>query len=188
MEVLAEIVGPDELRTASILDFGCGTGHLLTWLRRTHRYEGSYTGYDIAGAMIQAARALHASDPGASFERRDIGTEGVGGDFDLVLVSGTFNNVVSDNWRFLTDHLRILFPHARRGLSFNCLSSYVDYTTEGLAHRRPEDVFSFVKAELTPRVALRHDYHVKDDVIPFEFTVYAYASEHDPVADRGTAP
>jgi hypothetical protein len=47
-------------------------------------------------------------------------------------------------------------------------------------------VFAFCKQELSPRVTLRHDYHVKDGVIPFEFTTYVYRSDLAPVPPLGS--
>lgn len=38
----------------------------------------------------------------------------------------------------------------------------------------PGRAFKFVKQEITPFVVLRHDYEVKEGVIPFEFIIYAY--------------
>lgn len=185
-QVLAEVVPPEVLRQASVLDFGCGTGHLLTWLRRAHGYEGRYTGYDISPEMIEAARAVHEGDAQATFEHRDVLREGIDGRFDLVLVSGTFNNAVTDAWGFVTDLLRPLAAASDVALAFNALSTYVDYTTDGLTHLCPEDVFRFCKEELSPRVSLRHDYQIKDGVIPFEFTVYVHASDLAPVARLGS--
>lgn len=181
MAILTEVVGADELRTASILDFGCGTGHLLTWLEREHGYTGRYTGYDIAPQMVEAARAQHPAHPTATFECRDILHEGIDGAFDLVVVSGTFNNRLPDNWRFLTDLLAVLYPAATRALAFNCLSTYVEYATDDLAHQQPEAVFAHCKAQLSPLVTLRHDYLVRDGVMPYEFTTYVYRGPFDPV-------
>lgn len=189
LAVLVEALSPEALRTASILDFGCGNGHLLRWLRTTRGWEGAYTGYDISAAMVDAARDLHRDDPDARFERRDILSEGIDGRFDLVLVSGTFNNALPDNWSFTTRLLRPLFEHADVALAFNAISTYVDYTTEGLAHHEPEALFRWCKTELSPRVALRHDYEVKPGVIGFEFSIYVYRTPVAPVPSvPGVAP
>jgi hypothetical protein len=62
----------------------------------------------------------------------------------------------------------------RLGLAFNMMSAYVDYQDPGLFYEYPENVFGFLKKEITPYVALRNDYEVKPGVVPFDFTVYAY--------------
>lgn len=49
----------------SVLDIGCGTGHLADEVRE---YGGKYVGIDRSAAMIRRARALH---PGADFQKAD---------------------------------------------------------------------------------------------------------------------
>ncbi len=176
LRVLAEIVREPD---ASVLDFGCGTGHLCEVLRRDAGFRGRYTGYDLSGESLALARARHA---GAHFEQRDIFRDGVGHHFDYAIISGVFNNRVTDNWAFLTGALRTLFPHVRRGLAFNALSAYVDFQDAGLYYADPEDVFRFCKESLSPAVNLRHDYEVKPGVVPFEFTTQVFRCAHAPRA------
>lgn len=168
MAVLAEV---GDLRAARVLDFGCGTGHLLTFLREQADFRGQYVGYDLSGEMIDVARRKF---PGVQFEARDILESGVGADFDYVLINGVFNHRLDDNWGLMTAILEQLFPHVRRALAFNALSTYVDYAEPDLSYVNPERVFRFCKQRLSPLVTLRHDYLVKDGVVPFEFAVYAY--------------
>jgi SAM-dependent methyltransferase len=174
LRVLAEIIREPD---ASVLDFGCGTGHLCGLLRGELGFRGRYTGYDLSGETLALARTHH---PDAHFEQRDIFRDGVGGHFDYAVISGVFNNRVSDNWVFLTRALRTLFPHVRRGLAFNALSAYVDYQDPGLYYADPGAVFRFCKEELSPAVNLRHDYEVKPGVLPFEFTLQVLRTVHAP--------
>ena len=106
----------------------------------------------------------------------------MGHHFDYAIISGVFNNRVTDNWAFLTGALRLLFPHVRRGLAFNALSAYVDFQDEGLYYADPEAVFRFCKESLSPAVNLRHDYEVKPGVVPFEFTTQVFRCAHPPRA------
>ena len=166
MRILAEV---DDVREASVLDFGCGTGHLLRVLERDFRFSGRYVGYDLSEEMLALARS---HNPRGCFEHRDIFAEGVGEDFDFIFISGVFNNFIEDNMGFLRAALRTLFPHARRALAFNALSDYVDYMDSSLFYADPEEVFRFCKEELSASVTLRHDYQVRPESFPFEFTVY----------------
>jgi len=175
LEILAQV---GDLRTAKVLDFGCGVAHLYDYLRKTREFQGEYVGYDYSEAMVAAAKAKF---PEARVERRDVLVDGVPEDFDFVLISGVFNIRISDNWGWTTSVLRQLFPRVRTALALNLLSVYVDYQDEGLWYADPEQVFGFCKEELSPCVTLRHDYLVKPGVVPFEFSVYVYSS---PMAPR----
>jgi SAM-dependent methyltransferase len=171
MEILAGIA---DLSKAAIFDFGCGTGHLLTYLKACHAFQGKYIGCDLTEEILAVAKKSH---PEASFMRRDVLADGLGEEVDFALVSGTFNNRMSDNWGFLTATLRALYSGVRGGVSFNLLSCYVDYFDDGLYYADPEAVFRFCKEELSPRVALRHDYQIKVGVLPYEFTIYVYRDD-----------
>jgi len=169
MCILTEV---GDLREAKVLDFGCGTGHLLSFLRENIGFHGEYVGYDISKEMVATCRQKFS---GVRFEALDVLTQGIPEDFDYVLINGVFNNLLSDNWGFMTALLSRLFPHVRRGMVFNALSSYVDYKSPGLFYVNPERVFRYCKEMLSPCVTLRHDYQIKLGIVPFEFTVYVYS-------------
>ena len=166
-----------DLRASKVLDFGCNTGSLYEFLRDEYGFRGEYVGYDLAEPAIMHARQKF---PGICFEVRDILAEGVDQEFEFVLISGVFNNRLVDNWGFLRRALSMLFARTKNAIAFNAMSSYVDYRDESLAYFAPEDVFRFCKETLSARVTLRHDYLVKPDTIPFEFTTYVYQSAFAP--------
>ena len=170
MQILSEVA---DLKNVSILDWGCGTGHLLDYLKRTINYKGAYTGYDIVPAMIRMASR---NNPNASFECRDILAEGINQSFDYVLINGVFNNRIRDNWGFMTRILALLVEKTTHAVAFNAFSTYVDYKDDGLFYVDPEKVFRFCMS-LSRRVVLRHDYYVRPGVGPFEFTVYIYTTD-----------
>jgi SAM-dependent methyltransferase len=172
LTVLAEI-GP--VADAEILDFGCGAGRLLHVLQQRFAFTGDYTGYDLSHELLRIARAKH---PAMRWERRDIFTEGVGGEYDYVFISGVFNNRIANNHMFLQQTLETLFPCARRGLAFNALSAYVDYRDPELYYFDPEEIFRFCKEHLSAAVTLRHDYEIKPDAPLYEFTAYVYRAAH----------
>ena len=94
--------------------------------------------------------------------------------YDYIFVSGTFNNKLNDNWNFMKKILKKLFFMTKKTLIFNNLSTYVDYYDNGLFYIEPEKVFKFCKMNLSEFVEIRHDYQIKEKVIPFEFTTYVY--------------
>ena len=167
-----------DLRDAKVLDFGCATGHMLTFLKREFDFAGSYVGYDISPVMIEAAQEKFGGEK-ARFEVRDILSQGVDEEFDYVLISGTFNDLTGDNWGWMTAVLRTLFAKSRVALAFNTLTRYVDYLDDHLFYVDPTKVFQFCKEELSPKVSLRHDYCIREGVVPYEFTTYVYATDID---------
>lgn len=171
MEILAEV---GDLCSAKVLDFGCGTGHLLDFLRRSGKFTGEYVGYDISDEMVALAQSKF---PGIRFERHDILAEGIGEDFDYILINGVFNNRTKNSWGLMRSSLQCLFGSVKKALAFNALSTYVDFFDPELFYVSPEVVFRFCKEELSPSITLRHDYMIKTGIVPFEFSIYVYSTD-----------
>lgn len=163
-ELLADI---GDLHQKRILDFGCGTGQLGSYLAN-RGIEFDYFGTDIVSDFLTLCRKKF---PKGHFEEFSSISNL---QFDYIFVSGVFNNLRSDNTQFYQETVRQLFSMCSIGLSFNMMSTYVDFKDPGLFYEYPEHVFSFLKREVTPFVTLRNDYEVKPGVVPFDFTVYAY--------------
>ena len=161
-----QLIRIGDLRGMRILDFGCGSGHLATYLQ-ADGIDVCYTGVDIVPELLDVGRAKHPSHRFGQLA--DFAHER----FDYVLVSGVYNNRRGDNRRFWQQSARELFALCDRGLAFNMMSKYVDYEATGLFYEKPEKAFAFVKKELTPYANLIHDYLVKDGSIPFEFCIQA---------------
>lgn len=156
-----------DLHHKRILDFGCGTGHLGSYLYK-RGIEFEYFGVDIVSDFLTLCRKKF---PEGQFDEIAAMSHLK---FDYIFVSGVFNNLRSDNTQFYQDTLRSLFSMCTIGLSFNMMSNYVDYKDPGLFYEYPEQVFSFLKRDVTPFVTIRNDYEVKPGIVPFDFTVYAY--------------
>lgn len=164
LQILTDIA---PLQNKKILDFGCGTGHLATYLAEQGT-EIEYFGVDIVEDFFEFGRSKHPKHQFGLL--KDFKDE----KFDFAFVSGVFNNKMEDNRTFYQSTLIDLFSRVKQGIAFNMMSTYVDYQDDGLFYEEPEKAFSFIKNKLTPRVSLRHDYQVKAGVIPFEFAIYAY--------------
>ncbi|HUQ86865.1 MAG TPA: methyltransferase domain-containing protein [Vicinamibacterales bacterium] len=149
----------------SVLDVGCGFGDFYGWLRQ-QGIDARYTGADINPALVEIAKANH---PDAAFVVADLQVEDLRTRFDFVVSSSAFNLKLdaTDNYAFAADMLARAYAIADRGVAFDFLSSYVDFTGDGAFHYQPERIFEIAK-RLTKRVTLRHDYPL------FEFCVYLY--------------
>lgn len=165
-ELLADI---GDLRNKRILDFGCGTGQLGSYLER-NGIEIEYFGTDIVQEFLTLCRSKFPKGRFEEFSRLSQMN------FDYIFIGGVFNNKMANNQAFYQETIRKLFPMCRLGISFNMMSAYVDYQDSALFYEYPENVFGFIKRDITPFVTLRNDYEVKPGVVPFDFTVYAYRS------------
>jgi SAM-dependent methyltransferase len=174
MAVLCEI---GIAKHSRILDFGCGTGQLLSFLQRSIDFEGQYVGYDISPEAIAVAQSTH---PAGRFEVRNVLDQAAEERFDYVVVNGVFNNLISDNRAFFEAISRRLMQQADVGYAFNMLSRFVDYFDDGLYYEDPLHAFRFCKEQLSPLVTLRHDYAVRPGTLPFEFAIYVQRSEVTP--------
>jgi SAM-dependent methyltransferase len=112
--------GVDWSGTPSLLDFGCGCGALAAHLDALG-VACDYTGYDIAPAMVQAARRLVGERP----DRRFTSDLAALAPADIVVASGIFNvklDIPHGEWlRYVDDTLATLGSLARRRLAFNLL-------------------------------------------------------------------
>lgn len=151
---------------AHIVDYGCGYGALLDYLR-SRGHAGEYTGFDVAAPMIDAARERHGTDRRARF----VVERGALQAGDFAVASGIFNVRLAasdaDWFAYLTDTIRDLASLGRRGFAFNALTSYsdVDKRRADLYYADPAVLFDFCKRSLSKHVALLHDYPL------YEFTI-----------------
>ena len=164
-DVLTEI---SNLENKTVLDYGCGVGHLYEYLNEKEIRVKDYTGIDILPEFLNISQNKF---PSATF----LGSlTDVTKPFDFGIVSGTFNDIVSHNRDFWQQAITDLFERCSEGIAFNLMSKYVDYENPKLFYEDPGFVFAFVKENLSPFVTLRHDYLCKDDSIPYEFSVFVY--------------
>ncbi len=167
-EILCELIRP----TDKVLDLGCGLGDMLTFLRHKKEFKGTYLGLDFVPDFIHHAQTAFQDDLNSSFSLFDIQQDPLPENYDVILLSGVFNNEMEDNWDFITNSLIKMHAASNRVVTFNALSTYVDYQDKGLYYTDPLKLFHFCKNELSAFITLRHDYLVKENSIPFEFTMH----------------
>lgn len=154
---------PSELNF-SILDYGCGYGALLKYLREKG-FSGSLQGYDFSKLMIKEAESL--GDPKV-FWTSDAAQLTPA---DFTLASGIFNlklNVQDDLWKqYIFETLFTFDALSVRGFCCNFLTSYSDLHKQrrDLYYANPLEIFDFCKRKLSRFVTLVHDYPL------YEFTV-----------------
>jgi SAM-dependent methyltransferase len=153
-----------KLKSSSVLDIGCGKGDLYGYLKK-NGFKGRYEGWDINKNLISLARNKY---PDGIFKISDITERNGKIKVDYILISGMFNNRISNNDRFIKETLKKVWKGAGKGLSFNLISDYVNYKEKELYYASPEKIFKYCKENLSRYVVIRHDY------MRFDFTVYVY--------------
>jgi hypothetical protein len=149
----------------SVIDYGCGYGALVPFLRATGSLE-SYVGYDIVAAMVAEAGVLHGGGDCRFVSRREDLTSA-----DLTFASGIFNVKLTtprDEWTdYVLRTLDDLAALSRRGFAFNALTSYSDPDRQrpDLYYADPLALFDHCKRRYSRFVALLHDYPL------WEFTI-----------------
>ena len=148
----------DRSRPFTVNDWGCGYGAMFRYLDGLAGASlAGYTGYDISGEMLAAARARCD----AARTRFVLGAE-VSEPADYTFASGTFNvklGASDADWdAYIKRQLEIMFAKSTRGLAFNLLTSYVDWKTDQLFYADPKAFFDFCQTRLSRFVTLSHDY------------------------------
>lgn len=157
-EILAQAA---PLAGKSLLDVGCGFADFADFLAEVNP-PASYTGWDISPAMVREAARLHQE---LEISRTNILTEPVGRRFDVVVANGIFYLLGEKAGELMQQFIVKMLATANEVVAFNSLSSWAIDQEPGEFYADPVATLEFCRT-LTPRVALRHDYHSRD------FTIY----------------
>ena len=166
-EVLCELLEPKD----SVIDLGCGLGHMLEYLREIG-HEGLYLGLDFVSEFIESNKKNFIDDESAQFNLFDLNMQRIPRGYDQLIVCGVFNNIMEDNEKFMKALLLKMYSAAEKAVSFNMMSTYVEFFDENLHYFDPINIFDFCKKELSPLVSLRHDYALGSKAFPYEFTIH----------------
>jgi SAM-dependent methyltransferase len=155
--VIADVVQEHE----SVLDVGCGPGHLHDYLR-ARGWTGEYVGIDPMPEMVElgraASRPVTVGDLGSFFwhDRRR---------FDVVVSCGVVSSQLGPEARrrrWLAGHLRAAAACAHRVVVVNFLSARFEILQPDRWFPRPGDVLD-AALDVVGRVTVRHDYDENAD-------------------------
>jgi SAM-dependent methyltransferase len=157
-------------RKVSLLDFGCGTGHLLDFVHRNNKKNIIYSGLDISQKFIDVAKKKY---PDNSFYCIDIlDSKDSIGNFDYVVMNGVFTEKrelsYDEMWNYFTKMITVIYEKCNNGFAFNVMSKNVDWEREDLYHVSHDILSSFLCANLTRNYIIRNDYGL------YEYTVYVF--------------
>jgi SAM-dependent methyltransferase len=149
----------------TINDFGCGYGALAGYLQSRFR-NFSYSGFDLAPAMLGHARDAYRDDQRIAF----VDSEADLRPSSYTVASGVFHVRLGagDEWRaYVLETLDRLWELSIAGMAFNLLTSYSDpeLMRRDLWYANPAEIFDHCKRRYSKEVALLHDYGI------YEFTM-----------------
>jgi SAM-dependent methyltransferase len=187
-DVMLDTIERDGDEPIVLCDFACGTGELLSHIRRRGMPNIEYVGADRSGTAIAKARVKF---PEIRFVQIDVGDP----DADLsslrcdVLVAcGLFTakfGMSHGHMRaFLERSVTALWPYVRRSIAFDVMSKAVDWERDDLFHYSLDDAARLLHGLAGRNVAFRADYGL------YEYTAIARRpfDRAAPIASSASAP
>lgn len=169
-KVMLDIIKFDGLNlpSSSLLDFGCGTAHLLEYINKNGYVNIKYSGLDISQKFVDVSKSKF---PDVDFYCNDILEDKSSiPSFDYIVMNGVFTEkralTFDQMWEYFTKLLTIVFEKSSKGIAFNVMSKNVDWEREDLFHVSHDLLSEFLCKNLSRNYIIRNDYGL------YEYTVY----------------
>ncbi len=116
-------------RRVSLLDFGCGAGHLYEHLLRQDREDIEYLGVDASAKFVALSQRKFPSVP---FQCIDALADGAAlPRVDYAVMNGVLTEKRGLSYAEMCEYMEALLPRvfscAREGMAFNVMSKHVDW-------------------------------------------------------------
>lgn len=160
----------------SIIDFGCGFGDLLTYLR-IKEWRGIYTGIDLVEELIKEAVKQHANDNRAAFFFRDVDGFSPPEKAAMAVAIGIFNHRLhQDNLAFVRETIRCMWEATTKVVvcDFLSTSSDLDKRRDDLYYADPRELYELATS-FSRRISIHHAY------MPFEFQIKIWHEDSFPL-------
>ena len=155
-------------KKVSLLDFGCGTAHLLEYINKNNIQNIEYNGLDISETFINTAKKkfpekqFYCLDLYSDYEKLPM--------FDFIILNGVFtikrDLTFEEMWEHFTKTITMLYEKANKGIAFNVMSKIVDWERDDLFHVSFDTMAQFLSGKLTRNFVFRNDYGL------YEYTTY----------------
>jgi cyclopropane fatty-acyl-phospholipid synthase-like methyltransferase len=160
----------NENNKVSLLDFGCGLGHLYKFiLNEKKENEIVYSGLDINENFYDHCIKKY---PEVNFFLKDININDEIPNFDYIVCNGTFTEKrdlsYEEMFDFMSNTLKTLWLKTNKGIAFNVMSKLVDWERDDLFHVSMDELGLFLKNNLSRNFIIRNDYKL------YEYTIYVY--------------
>ncbi len=167
--VMLELIRP-ETPTPTLLDFGCGAGHLYDYLLQQGRTEINYSGLDLSEKFVELCRSKYPSQTFYCCDLLEAGSTLP--QFDYVILNGVFTEKrelsFDEMWAYTQQLLKKVFEYSNIGIAFNVMSKQVDWERDDLFHLPLDTLAWFLKNHLSRHFVIRNDYRL------FEYTTYIF--------------
>ncbi|UCC53611.1 MAG: class I SAM-dependent methyltransferase [Anaerolineaceae bacterium] len=168
--VMLDVIRERGTNKIRLLDFGCGASHLYEYVLRHKLSHIMYSGLDISRDFIDLSRSKFPSVPFYCLDVLD--SEVQLPEFDYVVMNGVFTEKRSLERDEMMNYFERLvgkvFALASRGITFNVMSSHVDWEREDLFHLPLDALAAFLTQNISRHFVIRNDYGL------YEYTVYVY--------------
>ena len=170
-KMMLDIVRLNEDNNAvTVLDFGCGTAHLLEFLTKNEYKNITYSGLDISQKFIDVASKKYPDNSFYCLDILDANNEIP--NFDYIVMNGVFTEKrelsFEEMWDYFTNMISVIYDKCNKGFAFNVMSKIVDWEREDLFHVSTDLLGVFLAKNLTRNYIIRNDYGL------YEYTVYVY--------------
>lgn len=149
----------------SIHDVGVGLADLHQYLDDS-KIEHTYSGTEIVEEMVDF---VNKRFPNINISNRNILNADDNEIYDYVVLSGTLNlrnTVEEQEWKdyaFLL--ISKMFKMAKKGISFNFLTTYKTLSNENLFYLDPKEIFDYCMTNLSRFVSIDHAYPLYEATI-----------------------
>ncbi|HOZ73624.1 MAG TPA: class I SAM-dependent methyltransferase [Flavobacterium sp.] len=173
-QVMLDIIKYDaNTQPATLLDFGCGTAHLLEYAQKEGYGNLTYSGLDISPRFVAVAQKKF---PQNCFFCADVLEDRAGiPNFDYIVMNGVFTEKrelsFDEMWAYFTRLITIVYEKCDKGLAFNVMSKNVDWERDDLFHVSYDLLSDYLCKNLTRHHIIRNDYGL------YEYTVYVLKKE-----------
>lgn len=174
-DVMLDVVKEQQTNGISILDIGCGTGHLLEHICEKKLELGSYRGIDISEIMISQASEKHPDVEFTCMDLLDYSAQEIPAVIepaDYIILNGVFTekrDMTQEQMdSFFSSMLERSFAICRKGLAFNVMSTHVDWMRDDLYHLAYDRLAEIIMKIVGRNHIIRADYGL------YEYTVYTY--------------
>ncbi|MEK5389478.1 class I SAM-dependent methyltransferase [Margalitia sp. FSL K6-0131] len=167
-QYLCKLFEEDQTKEITLLDVGCGLGHLYDFILEKNYDNIRYSGLDIQRDFIEFAKKKH---PDGHFMNKSLFELETDQQYDYLVASGTFSVTVpnEDMKKFLEESVEKMFTLCNKGIAFNLLTTKMpsEYIGTTETHFDPVEILDMC-FKLTNRINVYHSYK------PNDFTILMY--------------